>query len=296
MLPVVVSMPISFATGYPITKSAVETHQHIAHGFEESSRQDMKSKHLEKQKVATKIKATIQDYFEIALDEYRGVGELKQSIIASFSKSFENTSEREIFQKIQFIFLQLVNNIPVLPFNQNISEGSLVANVISPVLRTFFHNPAIHPTIWPNTASVSVKIQKLANNDPSRAKQPDMIGNVVSNSRFVYEVMFGEVMGEGKNNIEKKNAIDLIRLGVFIKDALDNILHKTGVKCAASHQWTGYIIVLIAPGIYVMVDAGYVELPRSFETCGMFFNGLDTLLTFQVAYEHTVKMVLEAIN
>ena len=33
---------------------------------------------------------------------------------------------------------------------------------------------------------------KLANLDPSRAKQPDMIGNVVNNNASVFELMFGE--------------------------------------------------------------------------------------------------------
>ncbi|CAJ0898009.1 7003_t:CDS:2, partial [Entrophospora sp. SA101] len=36
----------------------------------------------------------------------------------------------------------------------------------------------------------------LATGDPSWAKQPDMIGNIVNNGMFAYEVMFGEVTGE----------------------------------------------------------------------------------------------------
>jgi hypothetical protein len=36
--------------------------------------------------------------------------------------------------------------------------------------------------------------------------------------------MFGEMTGKGKNNTEKKNLIDLIKLEIFMKDALDNIL------------------------------------------------------------------------
>jgi len=100
------------------------------------------------------------------------------------------------------------SNIPVKRLKETISEGTLIANIISPILRVFFHNATIYPTIWPNTASTSVKIRKLANNDPSRAKQPDMIGKIVNNGKFAFEGMFGEVTGEGKNNTEKKNIID----------------------------------------------------------------------------------------
>ena len=132
------------------------------------------------------------------------------------------------------------NNIPVLPLNEKISEGTLVSNLISSVLRAFFHDTAIHPTIWPNTASASAKIRNFANNNPSRAKQPDMIGKVVNNSRFFCEAMFGEVTGEC-NNTEKKNAIDLIRLGVFMKDALDDVFQKASVKCVFSWQAVGKV-------------------------------------------------------
>ncbi|CAJ0635044.1 5230_t:CDS:2 [Entrophospora sp. SA101] len=129
--------------------------------------------------------------------------------------------------------------------------------------------------------------EKLATGDPSRAKQPDMIGNIVNNGTFAYEVMFGEVTGEGKNNTEKKNLIDLIRLGLFMKDSLDIILQKTDINRVFAWQ----VIV------YLMVDTGdSVELPRSFETCCMFLNGLDTLRAFELAYEQTVKETLVVIN
>ena len=48
--------------------------------------------------------------------------------------------------------------------------------------------------------------------------------------------MFGEVTGEGKNNTEKKNLIDLVRLGIFMKDSLDN----TTPDSALSEQWNPY--------------------------------------------------------
>jgi len=43
--------------------------------------------------------------------------------------------------------------------------------------------------------------------------------------------MFGEIMKEGKNNNIKKNNLDLIRLGIFIKDALDILIKKTENNC-----------------------------------------------------------------
>lgn len=83
---------------------------------------------------------------------------------------------------------------------------------------------------------MSAKARKLANLDPSRAKQPDMVGNITNNNKSVFEVMYGEITGEGKNNNIRKNTLDLIRIGVFMKDALDDIIKKTG-RCCVIFGW-----------------------------------------------------------
>ncbi|RUS14500.1 hypothetical protein BC937DRAFT_93720, partial [Endogone sp. FLAS-F59071] len=106
-----------------------------------------------------------------------------------------------------------------------------------------------------------------------RAKQPDMIGTIVKNNKSAHEIMFGEITGEGTNNTVKKNTVDIIRLGIFMKDALDDLLLKTSVKCTVFSwqaieciravlayvnsnasaclvtKWTGYCMTLVAPGL-----------------------------------------------
>ncbi|CAG8605165.1 19589_t:CDS:2, partial [Dentiscutata erythropus] len=83
------------------------------------------------------------------------------------------------------------------------------------------------PAPTPKTTKVTPTPTPKVVGDPPRAKQPDMI---VVNGKFAYEAMFGEVTGEGKNNTEKNNLIDLVRLGLFMKDSLDLILQKTDVN------------------------------------------------------------------
>ncbi|KAG9291287.1 hypothetical protein G9A89_021789 [Geosiphon pyriformis] len=269
----------------------------------EDLRKDIRARIFGKEKISKEFKSTFQEYVETVLDdEDCGLDKLWKLIIESYPKTFDKTEENALFLKMQLLFQKLASNLSVRTLKEKISEGTLVANFISPILRIFLHNASVHPTTWPNTASTSAKIRKLANSDPSRAKQPDMIGKVVHNGKFAFELMFGEVTGEGRNNTEKKNIIDLIRLGMFMKDSIDLTLHKANVNCVLFGwqsivlKWTGYIMVLIAPGVYLMVEAGNIELPKSFDTCSMFFNGLDTLRTFQVAYERTVKEVLSAMN
>ncbi|CAG8553104.1 7742_t:CDS:2, partial [Funneliformis mosseae] len=64
--------------------------------------------------------------------------------------------------KFEFESIFSTKNIPVKPL-KDLLEDTLTANIISPVLRSFFHNASKHPAIWSNTASIVL------------AKQPDMI-------------------------------------------------------------------------------------------------------------------------
>ncbi|RUP43074.1 hypothetical protein BC936DRAFT_137663 [Jimgerdemannia flammicorona] len=220
-------------------------------------RKNLCDTYIVKKKVASDVKAMFREYLEVlyqlivlwkshfilkknpltALDEDLGVEEAEKLLKRSFTKTFANPADQKDFDTMQFVFLQLMKNIPIKPLDDLQSEGTLVANVISPVLRSFFHNATAHPATWPNTASLSAKARKLANLDPSRAKQPDMIGTVVHNNKSRYEMMFGEVTGDGKNKTIKKNNVDLIRLGVFMKDALDILIQKTGRKDHVLFGW-----------------------------------------------------------
>ncbi|CAG8607840.1 9713_t:CDS:2, partial [Paraglomus occultum] len=258
--------------------------------------------YMTEKKLSTCIKTVFREYVEIALNKNLGLKEVKKTIKTSYTKTFTDPNDEKMFDTMQFIFSQLARNIPVRPFDDLLSEGTLTANIISPVLRAFFHNVTIHPTIWPNTASQSAKIRKLANLDASRAKQPDMVGVVVNSNKIHSEMMFGEITGEGKNNNIKKNNLDLIRLGVFMKDALDANIQRTGSECVEFAwqvivtKWTAYIMVLVAAGLYVMIEIGQTELPRSFRTCGQFIDTIDALLTFTAKYEEEVKKFHDKIN
>ncbi|CAG8613921.1 7065_t:CDS:2, partial [Acaulospora morrowiae] len=179
-----------------------------------SLRKNMCDIHASKVKVTSAINSIFREYVEIAIDEDLGLEKAEKAIKESFTKKFPNPTDQEMFDIMQLIFLQL------------------------PVLRSFFHDSMLHSTIWPNAASISTKSHnhKLVNTDLSRAKQPDGIGNVTNNNKPAFEVMYGENTGEGKNNNIRKNTLDLIRIGIFIKEALDNVIKETG-RCFVIFRW-----------------------------------------------------------
>jgi len=52
--------------------------------------------------------------------------------------------------------------------------------------------------------------------------------------------------------------------------------------CMVVTLWTGYVMVLTASGLYIMIEIGQIELPKSFRTCGQFIDNVDKLFTFAV--------------
>ncbi|CAG8801850.1 10799_t:CDS:2 [Dentiscutata erythropus] len=60
--------------------------------------------------------------------------------------------------------------------------------------------------------------------------------------------------------------------------------------------WTGYIMVLTASGLYIMFDIGETELPKSFQTCEQFINGIDNLFTFAEKYKYEVQRFCDDIR
>ncbi|CAG8644981.1 13043_t:CDS:2, partial [Racocetra persica] len=176
------------------------------------------------------------------LDEDLGLKEAKKAVTRSFAKSFEDPADQETFDRMQN------GNIPVNPLNDSISEGTLTVNIISPILRSFIHGASIHSTTWPNTASMSAKIRKLANLDPSRAKQPDMI----------------EYKGES--------------YGFCVAGDCD------------------IIMILIAPVLYIMIDVGQIEFPKSFQTCGQFIDNIDKLFAFTKKYKYEIQKLRDDMN
>ncbi|PKC68821.1 hypothetical protein RhiirA1_440379 [Rhizophagus irregularis] len=92
-------------------------------------------------KVALVLDRDYENSEEIALDDDDGgLCKLRKTIINSFSKTFDSTAEDEFFQRMQFLFQHLAYTILLRSLKKKISERTLVANLISPILHTFFHN------------------------------------------------------------------------------------------------------------------------------------------------------------
>ncbi|GBB99275.1 hypothetical protein RclHR1_03470010 [Rhizophagus clarus] len=80
-----------------------------------------------------------------------------------------------------------------------------------------------------------------------------------------------------------------------MKDSLDRLIKNTrDNRIVFAWQtivtlWTSYVMVLTASGLYIMIEIGQVELPKSFRTCGQFIDNVDKLFTFVEKYKYEIR-------
>ncbi|KAF9371396.1 hypothetical protein CPC16_003092 [Podila verticillata] len=92
----------------------------------------------------------------------------------------------------------------------------------------------------------------------SSHKEPDMVLEMKdASNRTICDLVFGEATSHAQQNQQKKNAKDLVRLGLNLKDSLDNIEDRYGVRDAVL---TGAHIVADNMGIYLMARCGNMYL------------------------------------
>ncbi|CAI2188268.1 16941_t:CDS:2 [Funneliformis geosporum] len=114
-------------------------------------------------------------------------------------------------------------------------------------MKDAFHDPDKYIVQWLNTALTESKIRKL---DGSRTKQPDFVVTIKYQSQTTNVIYVGEVSGPSEKNNVYKNCLDLIRIGVFIKDCIDLAISRgakikiLGFQCIA-YKADFYILDLI---------------------------------------------------
>ncbi|CAG8556874.1 11393_t:CDS:2 [Ambispora leptoticha] len=57
-----------------------------------------------------------------------------------------------------------------------------------------------------------------------------------------------------------------------------------------------FIMILIAPGLYVMIDVGQIELPKSFQTCGQFIDNIVKVFAFTKKYKYEIQKFRDYMN
>ncbi|ORX52395.1 hypothetical protein DM01DRAFT_1061351 [Hesseltinella vesiculosa] len=176
------------------------------------------------------------------------------------------------------IFTNCIKNLPKRPLLNTISELELCATYIDPVLRPIFHDPDNKRIFrW-------FDHKTLDHERTGSSRRPDSIVCLVEQSMVTATNGFGEVKVKGSK--KQDLAVDLTRLGIFAKDALD--IHD--LDCCICFQAFGghltfYLATLHADGAYVFFEVGKFEVPFSLEDVPGLIANVDAILEVRHVYK-----------
>ncbi|CAG8768546.1 18483_t:CDS:2, partial [Gigaspora margarita] len=190
----------------------------------------------------------------------------------------------ELIDNFGFLILDLIRTLPFDKIRNEPSELTLITNYLDYIMKNVFHAPDKHIVRWPNTALTESKARKF---DGSRTKQPDFVVSVNYQSRATNVIFVGEVTGPAEKNNVYKNCLDLIRIGVFMKDCIDSAISQgvdnkiLGFQCIA-YKIDFYVLDINGEGLYI----AQISVPATMKDICSFIDELHILLNLRgILYE-----------
>lgn len=136
----------------------------------------------------------------------------------------------------------------------------------------------------------------------SSRKEPDLALQIKDRTnKTICEVGIGEVTSHAQKNHKKKNAKDLVRVGLSLKDALDFIQDEYGIHDALLVGWqvigqTMAIYLMFKCGnLYIMVHVRDVTIPDNLTELGMISTQFKMWNDLRATIKQGLSPVLEAM-
>ncbi|RGB22392.1 hypothetical protein C1646_776154 [Rhizophagus diaphanus] len=189
----------------------------------------------------------------------------------------------ELRDNFGFLMIDLIRSLPFDKIRNEPSELTLITNYLDRIMKEAFHDPDKYIVQWPNTALTESKIRKL---DGSRTKQPDFVVSMNYQSRATNVIYVGEVSGPSEKNNVYKNCLDLVRIGIFMKDCIDSAISQgagikiLGFQCIA-YSVDFYVLDLNGEGLYTMNHIAQISIPETIKGLFAFIDELHILLNIR---------------
>ncbi|CAO3591617.1 unnamed protein product [Absidia cylindrospora] len=204
----------------------------------------------------------------------------KKGLMLLYSLDEEAT---ELENKIIFSIGAMMMKLPDEALMDDIKEMELITRYLDPALQPLFDdldNDILFR--WSNTISTQAKTPTAMNISKRR---PDASIDVAEGIYIQRSYGFGEV----KSGTESKNhyalSRDLIRLGVFSQNAIDAANLKGVLSFQAiGNQVTFFITKLVADGLYIMVEIGFIDVPCSLRELASYTVHLNDVLNIINAF------------
>ncbi|KAF9429195.1 hypothetical protein BGZ76_001677 [Entomortierella beljakovae] len=139
------------------------------------------------------------------------------------------------YQKIWIFLMNAVQELPESDNTKSYSESTSISSFILPLCRVFMGMP--DQRVFLNFTDSTTESGRSRSGSSSR-KEPDLTLEIKDRSnKTLCEVGIGEVTSHAQKGLKKKNAKDLVRVGLSLKDALDFIEDTYGVHDAVLVGW-----------------------------------------------------------
>ncbi|CAI2192878.1 13904_t:CDS:2, partial [Funneliformis geosporum] len=197
---------------------------------------------------------------------------LEDSIEDVYDDLKKNSTDKHLLRTCQKVWGHIVENWRT-SFDDPLTIDTYVHHLMHFILRPFFPDELGRTVNWANKMSLASAARKI--DSDGEGHRPDFMFTIDLNGYTKFEIVFGLFKSPIKANSQLIN-VDLVDLGVLMKDSLDNIYNK-GVELEmvvfGIHSF-GYNIRIYAmdlsyDGIYRMFLLGEYELPRSNISLGL---------------------------
>ncbi|KAF9272526.1 hypothetical protein BGZ68_002331 [Mortierella alpina] len=212
----------------------------------------------------------------------------------------ENAPSDGSYQKLWAYLVSAIEEFPEFDSSKSYSESTAISSFILPLCRAFMSMPSERVIL--NFIDATTSSGRLRNGSSSR-KEPDLALEIKDRTnKTICEVGIGEVTSHAQKAHKKKNAKDLVRVGLSLKDALDFIQDEYDVHDALLVGWqvigqSMAIYVMFKCGnLYIMAHVRDVIIPDNLTELGTICTQFKIWNDLRATIEQGLRSVLQAVS
>ncbi|KAF9946561.1 hypothetical protein BGZ72_000230 [Mortierella alpina] len=212
----------------------------------------------------------------------------------------ENAPSNESCQKLWAYLVSAIEEFPEFDSSKSYSESTAISSFILPLCRAFMSMPSERVIL--NFIDATTSSGRLRNGSSSR-KEPDLALEIKDRTnKTICEVGIGEVTSHAQKAHKKKNAKDLVRVGLSLKDALDFIQDEYDVHDALLVGWQvigqsmAIYIMFKCGNLYIMAHVRDVSIPDNLTELGTICTQFKIWNDLRATIEQGLGSVLQAVS
>lgn len=203
------------------------------------------------------------------------------------------------YQKLWTFLMTAIQEFLESDSKKGYSESTSISSFILPLCRVFMSMPG--QIVFLNFVDSTTESGRSRSGSKSR-KEPDLALAIKDGSnKTICEMGVGEVTSHAQKSHKKKNAKDLVRVGLSLKDALDFIGDTYGVHDAVLVGWqvVGQIMAIYlmfkCGNLYIMVHVRDVTIPDNLTELGTISTQIKIWNDLRATVEQGLSPILEAV-